>query len=159
MPRPNPIRGIAGERGLTRRIAYERELREWSPAGLAQRMTEVGCPINQSAIWKIEHNTPPRRITYDEALAFAQVFDIPLDELSVPPELIANEQLRAWIEERAGIEAERARLGGRSEVLLGQIRRLLSQFPDAERVIEELFPPEDPDGPARPEIDLFTGKA
>jgi transcriptional regulator with XRE-family HTH domain len=90
MPRPNPPRPLRGEVNLARRIAYERERAGWSTEGLARRMTDHGCPINQSAIWKIENGDPPRRITYDEAVAFAEVFDIPLEELSVPPEIVAD---------------------------------------------------------------------
>ncbi|MGC1211268.1 MAG: helix-turn-helix transcriptional regulator [Micromonospora sp.] len=90
MPRPNPERQLRGEANLADRVAYERKERGWTTEGLAQRMTAAGCPINQSAIWKIEDGKPRRRITYDEALAFAEVFGIPLDELSAPPELAAD---------------------------------------------------------------------
>ncbi|MEU4161295.1 helix-turn-helix transcriptional regulator [Actinoplanes sp. NPDC026670] len=92
MPRPNPARPIGGEAGLARRIAYERQRAGMSTESLAKRMTDLGCPINQSAVWKIENGDPPRRITYDEALAFAQVFGMPLEELSVPPELAADQE-------------------------------------------------------------------
>jgi transcriptional regulator with XRE-family HTH domain len=63
-----------------------------STEGLAKRMTDLGCPINQSAIWKIENGDPPRRVTYDEALAMAEVFGLPLEELSVAPEAAADRE-------------------------------------------------------------------
>jgi transcriptional regulator with XRE-family HTH domain len=47
-------------------------------------MTKAGAPMNQSAIWKIENGKPRRRITVDEAIAFAKVFEVPLDELLTP---------------------------------------------------------------------------
>lgn len=38
-------------------------------------MTDAGCPIQGSAIYKIEKADPPRRITVDELVAFATVFE------------------------------------------------------------------------------------
>lgn len=75
---------LANEDVLARRIAFERKSRNWSPGGLANLMTKAGAPMNQSAIWKIENGKPRRRITVDEAIAFAKVFDVPLDELLTP---------------------------------------------------------------------------
>lgn len=91
MPRPNPLRPLRGEANLARRIAFERQRAGMSTEGLAKRMTDLGCPINQSAIWKVENGDPPRRITYDEAIAFAEVFGIPLEDLAVPPEVMADQ--------------------------------------------------------------------
>jgi transcriptional regulator with XRE-family HTH domain len=87
MPRPNAPRSIASEQNLARRIAYERERQGMSYAGLAQRMTEHGCAIDQSALYKIEKANPPRRITVDELVALAQVFETTVDDLLLPPEL------------------------------------------------------------------------
>ncbi len=41
--------------------------------------------MQQQAIWKIENATPPRRISYGEAVAFCQVFGISVSELAAPP--------------------------------------------------------------------------
>jgi transcriptional regulator with XRE-family HTH domain len=91
LPRPNPPRPLRGEANLARRVAFERQRAGMSTDGLAKRMTDLGCPIHQSAIWKIENGDPPRRITYDEALAFAEVFGLPLEELAIPPELVTEQ--------------------------------------------------------------------
>ncbi len=104
MPRQNPPRAVAGERDLARRIAYERERRGWTYAGLAKRLTDAGCPINQSAIYKIEKSDPPRRITVAELLALAVVFSVDVPELLIPPEVVESAALadmfiewnRAW---------------------------------------------------------------
>jgi transcriptional regulator with XRE-family HTH domain len=93
MPRPNQHRTIASERALARRIAFEREKRGMSYEGLASRMDKVGCAINASAIYKIEKNDPPRRITVDELVGFSEVFAIPIQHLLMPPELAARERL------------------------------------------------------------------
>lgn len=93
MPRPNQPRSIASEDALARRIGFEREARGWSPQGLASRMTEAGCAIQASAIYKIEKADPPRRITVDELVAFSQVFEIPVGQLLIPPDIAAANEL------------------------------------------------------------------
>jgi transcriptional regulator with XRE-family HTH domain len=79
-PRGEPKR-IGAEEFLARRVQYERERRGWTHTGLAKRISEAGCPMNQSALWKIENGEPRRRITVDEAVAFATVFEINVSEL------------------------------------------------------------------------------
>ncbi|MFJ6783593.1 hypothetical protein [Streptomyces yangpuensis] len=44
--------------------------------------------MNQSAVWRIENGQ--RRINLDDALGFAQVFEITLADLVSPPELAAE---------------------------------------------------------------------
>ncbi|MDP9437058.1 MAG: helix-turn-helix transcriptional regulator [Actinomycetota bacterium] len=88
MPRPNPTRVISQEPNLARRIAYERQQRGWSYEGTASRLTAAGCPIAGSAIFKIEKGDPPRRISVDELVAFAKIFDAPLEELLTPLEFL-----------------------------------------------------------------------
>lgn len=83
MPRTNN-RARGPEADVAARIAMEREHRGLSAAGLARLMTDRGCPINQSAINKIEQGDPPRRITVDELVAFAQIFGLEIDDLLTP---------------------------------------------------------------------------
>ncbi len=107
MPPRNPGRSLFSEEGLAQRIAQERERRGWTYDGLAKRMTEVGCPINQSALYKIEKGTkakdgqpgPARRITVDELVALAQVFETTPEDLLLPPDLkAAGVGLELWRE-------------------------------------------------------------
>lgn len=93
MPRPNQPRNIQGETELARRITLEREARAWSYEGLASRMTDAGCPIQGSAIYKIEKGDPPRRITVDELIALAAVFELPVPDLLRPREVVVNQRL------------------------------------------------------------------
>ena len=86
MPRPNPPRPLGCEANLARRVAYERTHRGWTYEGLARRMSDAGCPIQASAIYKIEKGNPPRRISVDELVAFATAFDIDIKDLLIPPE-------------------------------------------------------------------------
>ncbi len=93
MPRPNAPRSLRSETNLARRIAHEREQRGMTYEGLAKRMTDVGCPIQPSAIFKIEKADPPRRITVDELVGFAEVFAVPVEQLLMPPEVLEAEAL------------------------------------------------------------------
>jgi len=80
------------EDNVAERVRLEREARKWSTATLAERMSEAGFPINQSAIWRIESGDPRRRINLDEAIGFAQVFEIDLENLLGPPQLAMHER-------------------------------------------------------------------
>jgi transcriptional regulator with XRE-family HTH domain len=94
MPRANLGRSIDSEANLAKRIAYERRRRHLSYEGLASLMTAHGCAIQGSAIYKIEKGDPPRRVTVDELVALARVFDVKIDELHEllkPMELIEKE--------------------------------------------------------------------
>ncbi|WP_052863945.1 helix-turn-helix domain-containing protein [Streptomyces niger] len=77
---------LYSEGNAAERVALEREVRGWSTTELAARMTEAGVPMNQTAVWRIENGTPRRKITLDEALGFARVFELPLEELMSPPQ-------------------------------------------------------------------------
>jgi transcriptional regulator with XRE-family HTH domain len=92
MPRPNKRRVIFAEDHLAQRIAAERDAHGWTNDGLAKRMTDAGCPMTGSAIFKIEKAEPRRRIVVDELVAFAKVFAIPLDELLLAPEVAASKE-------------------------------------------------------------------
>jgi hypothetical protein len=95
MPRPNKRRGIFAEEHLAQRIAAERDRpdRKWSNDGLAKRMTDAGCPMTGSAIFKIEKAEPRRRIVVDELVTFARVFGITVDQLLLDPEIEAEQRL------------------------------------------------------------------
>lgn len=93
MARPNRPRIIGSERSLARRLQWERESRGWTYDGLAARLTAAGCPIQASAIYKIEKGDPPRRITVDELVALAQVFEADVQELLVPVEAILHRDI------------------------------------------------------------------
>jgi transcriptional regulator with XRE-family HTH domain len=99
VPRPNPPRSLQSEESLARRIAYERDRRGWTNEGTAKRLTDVGCPIQGSAIYKIEKGTPRRRISVDELVAFAAVFEVSAADLLIPLELIAEHEALGLIAE------------------------------------------------------------
>lgn len=98
MPRPNPPRSLRSETNLARRIAHERESRGMTYDGLAKRLTDAGCAIQPSAIYKIEKADPPRRITVDELVAFSAVFETSVEDLLKPLELLQADGLRELVE-------------------------------------------------------------
>jgi hypothetical protein len=129
-----PARSAIAEEALAHRVKVERERRQWSPAGLAARMTSAGCPLTQSSIWKIENGQPRRRITFDEAVGFARVFDIPLEDLALPPEVQEAEEaafLVRAIRERAET-VERARTD--AEELVQSLLVMLEKSSDVDLV-------------------------
>lgn len=94
MPRPNPSRPMGYETNLARRIANERLSRGWTYEHLAQRVTDAGCPMHGSAVYKIEKGNPPRRILVDELVGLASAFGISVPALLETPEQVAER--RAW---------------------------------------------------------------
>jgi len=82
MPRPNQNRTIQAEEVLARRIAHERGVRGWTYEQLADAMTDAGCSIQPSAIYKIEKGQPRRRVTVNELAALSQVWAIPMERLT-----------------------------------------------------------------------------
>lgn len=139
MPRPNQPRTLQSEQNLARRIAHERERRGWTYEGTAKRMTDAGCAIQPTAIYKIEKADPPRRISVDELVGFSQVFDVALEELLLPPELAAEKEVQrlalTWTAARAAAdqakEAERA--------AWATLRQYAIDHPDVEQAVATAF--------------------
>lgn len=98
MARRNALRSVEGESNLAWRIAHEREERGWSYEALAKRMTDVGCSINASAIYKIEKGDPPRKIGVDELIAFARVFGKQVDDLLTRRDVYQKERMKEVVE-------------------------------------------------------------
>src|SRR5829696_3930790 len=99
MSRLNPQRSIGGEDNLARRIERERTARGLSYEALAKHLTEVGCSIQGSAIYKIEKADPPRRITVDELLALTRVFDASIEDLLTPIEVLDDRRAQELLKE------------------------------------------------------------
>lgn len=72
MPRRPQERHTGSEKELAATIAALRKQKGWSNEQLAERMTAVGCKMHATGIYKTENEG--RRITLDEALAYAEVF-------------------------------------------------------------------------------------
>jgi transcriptional regulator with XRE-family HTH domain len=85
VPKTNPTRALNVEETLAQRIAFERQRRGWTYDGLAKRMTDLGCPIQASGLYKIENPDPQtgrrRRITVDELAGLSHAFGIRIPDL------------------------------------------------------------------------------
>jgi transcriptional regulator with XRE-family HTH domain len=75
------------------RIRHERELRGWSTAELARRVTESGVPLRQQQVWQIESGDPPRKLSVGEAATIARIFGLTISDLLAPPESVASQNL------------------------------------------------------------------
>lgn len=104
MPRPNKQRSIESEANLAERIAEERESAGLSYEALAKKMTDVGCSITGSAIYRIEKPKPgkaARKVTVDELVAFAEVFGRDVMDMLRPMEFVRQEHARRLAAELA----------------------------------------------------------
>ncbi|WP_371480705.1 helix-turn-helix domain-containing protein [Kitasatospora sp. NBC_00315] len=126
---------LEGEENVARRIKMEREARGWSTATLAERLTEAGYPLNQSAVWRIESGEPRRRVNLDEAIGFAKVFDISLDNLVGPPEIAANAHVKRLLADFA--ESWQKSVAARKD--MDQAREALDAYGRAHPNLEELI--------------------
>lgn len=82
MGESNAARRIEGEANLAKRMAQERELRGWSRAELARRMTHAGCPdMPTNAVYRIERGE--RGISVNELVAMSRVFELSVSDLLV----------------------------------------------------------------------------
>lgn len=96
------------EENVAAHIRFERELRGWSTAELARHVTDAGCPISQSAVWRIESGEPRRKISVDELVAFSKVFGKSIGDLLQPPttnypEEAIKEYAEAWLNEEVKV--------------------------------------------------------
>ncbi|GEM_PF-2643835 len=99
MPRPKPQRAIGGEENLARRIRRELTARAWTPAELAHRMTDAGCRIGTSSVYKILDTEKPRTISVDEFISLASVFDTTTDELLTPVEALEQREVQELLKD------------------------------------------------------------
>lgn len=131
MPRPNRNRTMRQEANVRRRIAYERARKGMSYDGLADRMTRAGCAINQTALYRLENAEPPRKISVNELFAFAEVFELSVAELTVPPELIEEREVFAALDQWREATAVAGRANQGLDESLEHLREELQAHPGA----------------------------
>ncbi len=153
MPRPNPTRHLFAEANVAARVALERERRGMSYEGLAKRLSDIGCPIQASAIFKIEKGTPRRRITVDELVGFAAAFGMSVEELLVDPEVRLGRELTRSLQRLALLKQRLAEHRNQSKALhvelereAAEVRRLIEQEPALQEAVDRLGLNEGPDG-------------
>lgn len=91
---------IGSEKYTVERIRAELASRRWSQAELSRRMEEAvaegrnGGVIHQGVLSKLLAGDRGRHIGIDQLLTLSKVFSIPMGELLLPPEELAN--VRGW---------------------------------------------------------------
>jgi len=136
VPRPNQPRDVYAENNLRRRVGIEREARGWTYEGLAKRMTDAGCAINASALYKIEKADPPRRITVDELVALSRVLDLTAEDLLAPPELAESKAALVAVQRWLTASHECVKSEEAESQALGQMRDSLNGHPAALKAVE-----------------------
>src|SRR4051812_15821296 len=143
------------ERHIGQRVQDERKRHGWSQAQLARRMGAAGHPMHQSAISKIEPDDPEQRagrrrgegratqrrsVTVGEALALANVLEVPLGELLLPKSIL--ERARAVRALSEGQSACAALLGvqHRYHETLNRIAESLMTDPEFRAIVDDLTP-------------------
>ena len=108
------------------RIRDERERRGWSTGELARRVTAAGCKINQSSVWHIESGEPRRKISLGEAVAFAKVFGLSLQELMREPEELKDgaAAITAFFEGAAAVQAKVQDVAEEVQQFIGRLSEL-----------------------------------
>ena len=153
MARLNKGRTIAAEANLADRIRMEREARSLTNEGLAKLMTDAGCSMHGSAIHKIENGEPRRRISVDELVAFASVFETSVEELLTPVELLRKERAKQVVEE---VEAARTKMVDAAAALVDAYAAyfdLAAYDPDLREYAEHhLFPVDDSGEESEPSL-------
>ncbi|MEV2201024.1 helix-turn-helix transcriptional regulator [Streptomyces fradiae] len=136
---PHRPREGDGEGNVAEHVRFERELRGWSTAELARYVTEAGCPMSQSAIWRIESGEPRRKISVDELIAFARVFEKSIDDLLQPPtteypEDLVREYVEMWL------DAEMVVWHGKvdASVAFGDVAKLATAYPGVASKLSDL---------------------
>ncbi|MDT3395803.1 helix-turn-helix transcriptional regulator [Streptomyces sp. B1866] len=101
---------LSGEENLAIRIKLERESRGWGTNAVSDRLNAAGYEMNPSAVWRIENRK--RRVNLDEAIGFAEIFGLSLENLVGPPKLAAHARAMELVEyvRRAYREVHRANL-------------------------------------------------
>ena len=143
MPRPNKAREVYAEEHVAERIAAERDARGWTNDGLAKRMTDAGCAMTGSAIFKIEKGQPRRRITVDELVGFSRVFGMSVEQLLADPVLWNARRLVPLLEDYRRNEAERIEAMQRHEErereLRQEIQSAADEFPETRDFLADWF--------------------
>jgi len=140
MPRPNKGRAIRAEANLAQRIAYERKQRGWTLDGLASRMSSAGCPINASAIYKIESADPPRRVTVDELVALRIAFGFDTtEELLLPLALVRSHRAQEVFGEVVAAWDDSAEAVGRLTNALTEYFDLVVEEPEIRSLVDDLW--------------------
>jgi transcriptional regulator with XRE-family HTH domain len=136
---------VFAEEYLASNVETLRLARGWTYEGLARRMSDIGCPIDQSAIYKIEKGRPRRRITVDELVGFSRVFGRSLEHMIADPALHASEDAIAAAEEWFRVAGKHILVNQEQErerkSLEDRLVRATAGSPEAREAVMSYLPP------------------
>jgi transcriptional regulator with XRE-family HTH domain len=75
-------------------VRRERQRRGWSQAAMSERLAQLGHRLTVPVLSKIELGD--RDIEVDDLVAFAAVFELPVEQLLVDP-MVATSELATWL--------------------------------------------------------------
>lgn len=121
---------LASEAALAEWVKAERVRRGWSQETLAKKVEAIlGGGFPQSAVSKIEKQRGRRSITVDEAIALAQVFEVPLAKLLLPPSVARDEHLHRLLLNLADLNRRQSRIEENLRSNRQALLEVLSQAP------------------------------
>ena len=86
---------------LRQRLRYEREKRGWSRAQLSKVLQNFRCDLSEQVLHNMEEPSPgrpPRRVTVDELAAFAELYELTLEDLLKPPHIAMADEVASLLE-------------------------------------------------------------
>lgn len=125
--RQSSHKGMLSEDHLAARIRYEMTRRGWSQDRMAREMGKAGCHVHQSSISKIvnaQDGMKRRTISVDEAIGFAKVFAVPIENLLLPLEAALDGVAHAAHAEIAELTSEREATDKRIAELRTQVEQI-----------------------------------
>lgn len=115
--------GLMSEHNLARRIAWEMNQRGWSQERMAKEMTDAGFPLHQSSVSKIVNPKDGKRraISVDDAIGFAKVFGVTVEDLLIPLEAVLDSRIRDTLIRLEKIHQQREDLDREAAALATQL--------------------------------------
>lgn len=133
MPKTGPRSSRSEESTVRRRLEWELRHRNLSYGALAARLTASGHPTHPSAINKLLHGRPRRRITVNELAALADVLEISLTDLLTSQDVVLSEQANKLLQE---LESGSEDLGGALSRYEGVLSRIGAYVEDGDLMDE-----------------------
>lgn len=132
--RDRPGLGLMSEDNLARRISWEMNQRGWSQERMAKEMTDAGFPLHQSSVSKIVNPKDGKRraISVDDAIGFARVFGVTVENLLIPFEAVLDSGIRDTLIRLEKIHQQREDLDREAAALAtGLVQYAREAGPDA----------------------------
>lgn len=129
---------LGSDENVGARIKALREARQWSLEKLAEELGRVGHPLNRSSLWKIESGSTKRRVSLREAVAFAKVFSVPVDELFLTEGQLTQREIVVSADRAMELLADAHTAWVHYAQAVGYAQLVLDRAPDRDEAVAEL---------------------